>query len=473
VTSGPSVRTGDQSATRHVADFVTAARLDDLPAGAIDRAKRLILDGLGLAVAGSVSQAAGIVADHAAEFSTRQTATALGSGRQLGVRFAALVNGVAMHVDDYDDTQVAARDDRATGMLTHPTAPVLPTVLALAESSGASGADMLLAYAVGVEVESRLAEAIDPRHYLAGFHSSATLGAFGSGAAASVLHGFDATRTTWCVGIAGSRGAGLRQHAGSMSKSLQVGCAAEVGVVAADLVTRGHDGDAHLLEGDRGFFAAAGGGWDPGEVIGRLGAPWTLDNPGVAIKPHPSGVLSHPTMSAFSEIVTEHDLSHDDIVRVDAGVNQYTANALAIHRPTTGHEGRFSLEFCLASLAVHRRAGLAEFTDEVVASEPIQAFIPKVEVAIDDWAEAQPARLIATRITVHLADGTTIERTATDAKGSPTWPMTDDEQRAKFLECTRWGGVGDETANEAAALVLDLEHQPEVAAIIRLLTRTD
>jgi nitrogen regulatory protein P-II 1 len=108
-------------------------------------------------------------------------------------------------------------------------------------------------------------------------------------------------------------------------------------------------------------------------------------------------------------------------------------------------------------------------------AEYVVDFLPKmkVEVAIDDWAEAQPARLIATRITVHLADGTTIERTATDAKGSPTWPMTDDEQRAKFLECTRWGGVRDETANEAASLVLDLEHQPEVTAIIRLLTRTD
>jgi 2-methylcitrate dehydratase PrpD len=461
----------DAAATRHVAEFIVGARLDDLPDRAVERAKRLVLDGAGLAVAGSVSQATRIVAGHAADLGAVGDATALGSGHRLPARFAALVNGVAIHVDDYDDTQVAAREDRATGMLTHPTAPVLPAVLALAEAGGRSGAEALLAYAVGVEVESRLAEAIDPRHYLAGHHSSATLGAFGAGAAASVLHRFDGLRAAWCVGIAGSRGAGLRQHAGTMSKALQVGCAAEAGVVAADLVARGHDGDLRLLEGDRGFFSAAGGGWDPAEILDRLGSPWTLDEPGVAIKPHPSGVLSHPTMSAFATLLDELALTADDIVRVEAGVNRYTANALAIHRPTTGHEGRFSLELCLASLAVTGRAGLAEFTDEVVASPGIQAFIPKVTVGIDDWADQQPARVIATRLIVHLADGRVIERRATDAKGSPTWPLTDDEQRVKVLECTRWGGVADDAAEEAAALILDLEHQPDLTRIIQLLTR--
>lgn len=459
-----------QSASRHVAQFVVDARIGDVPANAVERAKRLILDGVGLAVAGSQSDAARIVVDHARQFVTAEQATVLGSGVRLGVRFAALANGVAMHVDDYDDTQVAARDDRATGMLMHPTAPVLPAALALGQHRGATGSETLMAYIVGLEVACRLAEAIDPRHYLDGFHSSATLGAFGSGAAASFLYGFDVERTAVCIGIAGSRGAGLRQHAGSMTKSLQVGCAAEIGIVAADLVARGFDGDDHILEGNRGFFSAAGGGWDPNEIFDRLGAPWTLDTPGVAIKPYPCGVLAHPTMTLFADIIEQADLRADDVARVYAGVNAFAANALAIHRPTTGHEARFSLEFGLASLAVHRRAGLADYTDATVASAPIQAFIDKVDVAIDDWAQAQPARLIATRIVVELADGRTIERTATDAKGSPTWPMTDTEQRRKLLECTRTGGITDSAAEAARALILDLEHQADLDGLVMHLT---
>src|SRR5205814_6196019 len=152
-----------------------------------------------------------------------------------------------------------------------------------------SGKDLLIAYHIGVEVETKIAEAIAPRHYDQGFHSTGTCGTFGAAATAARLRGLDITRTLYALGIAGGEAAGLRENFGTMTKPFHAGRAAESGVVAADLAGRGWTAATTILEADRGFFRAAGGGYDPSLIEGQLGNPWTFDDPGVSIKPHPSG----------------------------------------------------------------------------------------------------------------------------------------------------------------------------------------
>ena len=163
--------------TAEVAGFVLETGFSDLPTVVVENGKKSILDGLGLALSGSVAASGGIVRKHLEGLSLGEgPATVIGSEMRVAPRFAAFANGVGIHADDYDDTQLAVAPDRVYGLLTHPTAPALPAALATGEARGANGADVMLAYHVGVEVECKIAEAINPRHYQTGFHATATCG---------------------------------------------------------------------------------------------------------------------------------------------------------------------------------------------------------------------------------------------------------------------------------------------------------
>ena len=176
-------RAGVKSLTGYVAEFIASTRFGDIPADVVALGKKSILDGLGLALAGSVAKSGTLIRRHLQGLGTqrRKWHPCLGTGMRMPARFAAFANGTAVHADDYDDTQLAVAKDRVYGLLTHPTAPALPSTLAVAERDGRSGKDLLTAYHVGVEVECKIAEAIHPRHYQHGFHSTATCGTLGRG----------------------------------------------------------------------------------------------------------------------------------------------------------------------------------------------------------------------------------------------------------------------------------------------------
>ena len=299
-----------KSLTAYVADFITRTRASNIPADVTHLGKRSILDGIGLALAGSVAESGELVRKHLRSLgcSAARGCTVIGSNIKLPARFAAFANGIAIHADDYDDTQLAVAKDRVYGLLTHPTAPALPPVLALGERDGRSGRDVLTAYQVAVEVETKIAEAINPRHYQDGFHTTATVGAIGAAAGAAKLLGFNHEQTRRTLGIAASQAAGLRENFGTMMKPFHAGRACESGVVAAELAQLGFTATPIILEAGRGFFKAAGGGYDAHAIDGKLGNPWTFAFPGVSIKPHPSGSLTHPGMGLMLDLILEHDI---------------------------------------------------------------------------------------------------------------------------------------------------------------------
>src|SRR5487761_80522 len=343
--------------TARLSRFVAETRLDAVPAEVVTRAKHSMLDGFGLAVAGARTEAAAIAEDEIRSYRCENGAsTVLGGGTKLPARFAAFLNGLAIHADDFDDTQLAVLPDRVYGLLTHPTAPVLPAVLALAEERQRSGAETLLAYMVGVEAECAIAESIDPRHYEAGFHSTGTAGAIGAAAGAARLLGMGAEATATALGLGASQASGLRESFGTMTKPFHAGHAAESGVLAASLVARGFTAARNILEAGRGFFSAAGGGYDPSKLTDPLGDPWTLLSPGVSIKPYPSGSLTHPAMTAFLELMKAHQLRSKDVEEVRVGTNRHMPNALIHHRPDDHLAAKFSMEFCIAILLLRGRA---------------------------------------------------------------------------------------------------------------------
>ncbi|HYL80475.1 MAG TPA: MmgE/PrpD family protein, partial [Candidatus Acidoferrum sp.] len=301
------------SLTAYVAGFIASMKYPDIPQDVMGLGKKSVLDGLGLALAGSVAKSGDLVRRHLQGLGCAGAAGVIGTALRLPARFAAFANGTAMHADDYDDTQLAVAKDRVYGLLTHPTAPVLPAVLAVAESDGRSGRDLLRAYHVGVEVECKIAEAIHPRHYQQGFHTTATCGTFGATAGLASLLGFRPGMTQVALGIAGSQAAGLRENFGTMMKPFHAGRASESGVVAAEMARLGFTATPHILEAPRGFFRAAGGGYDEVAIRQKLGKPWTFAEPGISIKPHPSGSLTHPGMTMMLSLIKQHDIRPEQV----------------------------------------------------------------------------------------------------------------------------------------------------------------
>ncbi len=455
--------------TEYVARFVVESKYEDLPAELIHVGKKSILDGLGLALSGSVAKSGELVRSYLHSLNLIGNTTVIGGGLKVPSRFAAFANGIGIHADDYDDTQLAVGRDRVYGLLTHPTAPALPAALAVAEADGLSGREMMHAYHLGVEVECKISEAISPRHYQHGFHSTATCGTFAAAAAVAKLRHFDVETLQRALAISGSQSAGLRENFGSMTKPFHAGRSSESGVIAAELAGLGWSATDQILEAPRGFFQAHGGGYDLASIEGKLAKPWTFLDPGVSIKPHPSGSLTHPGMTEMLRLIDSHNITADQVASVAVGTNHNMPNALIHHRPVNELQAKFSMEFCMAILLLEGRGGLPEFTDEVVNRPDVKAMIERIRFGVHPEAEAAGYDKMTTIIDIDLKDGRSISGRADFGKGSPQNPMSYDEVAAKFRECAAFAGWSNAKTEEIVQCVQDLESVRRISELTALL----
>jgi 2-methylcitrate dehydratase PrpD len=457
--------------TKSVAEFIVNLKYEDIPAEVIEIGKKSILDGFGLSLAGSASGMGPLARKYVQSFGLgEQHASIIGTGLKSHSRLAAFVNGVSIHADDYDDTQLAAAKDRIYGLLTHPTVGVLPPAFAICELTRRSGKDLMVAYHLGVEIECKIAEAISPRHYDEGFHTTGTIGTFGSVAACSKLRGLNVLQATYAMGIGATEGGGFRNNFGSMTKPFQAGHAAENGTVAVDLAALGWTASDNILEAPLGFFQAAGGGFDPGAIVGRFGKPWTLISPGVSIKPHPSGSLSHPAMGEMLSLIHQHDIKAADVEKVDVGANHAMTTSLLHHDPMTGLQGKFSMEFCMSILLLDRKAGLVEFQDKVVQRPDVQAMIKRVHFYIDPVAENAGLDKMTSLLKITMKDGKVYTGRAEFAKGSPSNPMSYDEVADKFRGCAEFAKWPSAKTESVIASVKSLENEPDMSKLVAALT---
>jgi len=459
-----AIKGATAATVRFIRDTKAAAILPSVFA----QAKRCLIDGFGVILAGSTVRGSEIVRDYVRAGSDKRDATVLGAkGLTTSVAYAALANGASGHAMDFDDTQLSTTPDRTYGLLTHPTVPPLCAALAVGEAQNVSGAAFLEAFAVGFEVECKIAEAIDPAHYNNGFHSSGTIGTFGAAAAAAKLMNLDDRALAHMLAIASSTAAGIRVNFGSMTKPLHVGRAAENGVFAADLARRGFTGGDEGLDGEWGFFQVLGGGADLDRVVGVLGQPWTILDPGVSVKPYPCGVLSHPSMDAMLKVVTEHDLEPDQVkaVRLRAGSN--ILQPLRYKTAKTELEAKFCIPFLLSSILLRRKAGVREFTDEFVSSAPVQSMMTRVTTVFDQAIEARGFDKIRSVVEIDCVDGRTFVQASDDTyRGGPDRPFTREELHAKFTDCAQLTMPPERMATALAAI----EGVQEMKSIRELVT---
>lgn len=457
--------------TTYVCEFIRNTKFEDIPKDVLEIGRKSILDGFGLSLAGSVSNMAPLVREYMRQLNfAGGDASIAGSDMKVPTRFAAFSNGIFIHADDYDDTQLSAAKDRVYGLLTHPTVSPLASSFAMCQAGNRSGRDLTLAYHIGVEVECKIAEAISPRHYNDGFHTTGTVGSFASAAACAKLRGLDLQKTAYTLGITGSEAAGLRDNFGTMTKPFHAGRAAENGLLAAHLASMGWTAATNILEAPLGFFQAEGGGYDPHAILDRLGKPWTFASPGVSIKPFPCGSLTHPAMGEMLELILKNDIKPDQVEKVDVGANHSMVTTLLHHDPMTGLEAKFSMEFSMAILLLRRKAGLAEFTDAVVQRPDVQQMIKRVNFYVDPVAEKAGFDKMTSILKIHLKNGRVISGSAQFAKGSPANPMSYDEVADKLRANAEYAKWPRQKAESVITIVKNLEQAPDMSGLVAALT---
>jgi len=454
--------------TEDAAGFASSLAYEDIPQHTRHIAKRCIIDGLGVMLAGTEQEALKVAARYLDATGATPVARPVGNrALRVSPQQAAFWNGLAGHAMDWDDTQVAEGPDRPYGLLTHPTVPPLSAVLALSEvEPGTSGRDFLTSFVAGVEVECKIAEAINPDHYNLGFHTSGTIGTFGSAAASARILGLNAERTAQVLGGAASMAAGIRANFGTMGKPMHVGRSSENGVTSALLAREGFTFNDAALDGKWGYLSVAGRGGEPDLVMGRFGTPFSLSEPGVSIKPYPCGVLTHPSMDAMKALMEENALTPGDIEKVTLFASNNILHPIRFRVARTELEGKFCMAFLLSAIILTGRAGKAEFTDAFVQSPECQAMQQRVETQFDPDIAAMGHDKILSRIELVTKSGRTLRKFSDDRyRGGPQNPLSDAEVEQKFMDCVS-GILPGGRAREVLDTIWSIEDQADARALL-------
>jgi len=450
--------------TEQLAAFVVDTAFTDVPSQAYARAKEAILDGLGCALVGSPTAVGQTITRYVRQRGEAMHAAVIGSGFKSSAPLAALANGTMAHALDYDDVNW-----RMSG---HPTVPLLPAVLALGQGVRASGEEVLLAYALGFEVESKVGLGMNPRHYDLGWHATSTLGTLGASVACAKLLRLDVTRTRMALGIAASTAAGLRQNFGTMTKPLHPGQAAMNGVTAAQLAQLGWTADANILEAPYGFcrLYAGAGQHDLDDVIKRLGNPYELLTSGVAIKQYPCCAFTHRALDGMLALVRQEALRAEDVVAVECRVGRPTTEVLIHTRPRTGLEGKFSMQYCLAAALLDQRIGLLSFSDEKVRRPAAQQLCERITMTLHPEAERQgtDGEALPVTVTVTHKDGRTLAAQVQYPKGHPANPLSPIAMQEKFEDCA-FGVLERPDIRRVIELVQGLECVADIGALMDVL----
>lgn len=477
--------------TQALVRFVLNTRMADVDDEVLRIATDGFIDSVAVMLAGQSEHATKIIVNYVERLGSKGDSTVIGTRLKAAPAAAALANGTSAHAHDFDDTQLSATPDRVYGLMSHPSAPALGAVLAVAEMVRASGEATLMAYLIGVETTCRVCDAIEPSHYLRGFHSTSTAGIFGAAAAASRLLDLDPEQMRCALGLAASMSSGIRGNFGEMAKPLHAGRASEGGVVAALLAKDGFTAHRSALEAPDGFFKTFGGensaddpaiaedplwgyrkarsrGFDEARFMDRLGKRWAFQDPGISIKPYPSVVLSHPSMTTLLAILQDVQIAPTSIEKINVYAGP-TVLRLKYAVPSNGTEGKFSLLFCLALIAVQRSAVLRDFTDANVVRPDLCDMMERIALLPDQQIAALGYSVIASEIEVILKDGSVHRRRSGPYKGSPANPLSAKELELKFRQCAD-EVLAPNSVDRAYAAARSVAGLPDIRQLTALLT---
>jgi 2-methylcitrate dehydratase PrpD len=434
--------------------------LNDIPESSLNVVKLAILDFLACCVAGSNTDAAQIVMRWATSTSGRDDAVIVGTSQRTSPPLAALANGTAAHALDFDDVSMR---------MIHPSATLVPVLLAIGEARNLSGQQLMAGYVAGFEVQARLCREINPDHYERGWHSTGTVGALGAAMAACRAYDVDEKTARWALGIAASSASSIRKNFGSMVKPLHAGQAAFHGLGATDLAIGGFSADDSILEGKNGFLDLFSS-LDRAEslyVAFADDAPYEIVESGIALKRFACCGAIHSAQDAILELVATTPFTVDDVESIECRVNRMVPNILMHHVTQDGLEGKFSMEYSLAVCLLDGRAGLAQYRNDRASDPHLLALMQRVHVVVD---ESIPVNLafFPSIVTVRLRGGQEHTTRVDVPVGYPTRPLPQSEVIAKARECCD-GILDTDQVDSMIDAVINLEAVSDVSVLARTL----
>lgn len=405
--------------TRALGHYIVGVENADVPAAARREACKTFLNWVGCAVGASGHEAVEIAIAALAPFSAPAQASVLGRSERVNIFDAALFNGIASHVFDFDDTHLKT--------VIHPAGPVASALLAYAEYQPVSGADFVTALALGVDIECRIGNAVYPDHYDVGWHITGTAGVFGAACAVGKLMGLDEQKMVWALGLAATQPVGLREMFGTMTKSFHPGRAAQNGLLAALLAQRGYTSSNAGIEAKRGWANVTSTHQDYAQITKGLGSFGELLLN--TYKPFACGIVIHPAIDACIQLRNRHDLKPADVASVELKVHPLVLELTGKRTPKTGLDGKFSVYHSAAVAIIDGRAGEAQYSDARVHDPAVVRLRDSVIAEIDPGMAPD-----AVDATIVLHDGQRLHAFVEHAIGSVARPMTEDDLTAKFTD---------------------------------------
>ncbi len=433
-------------------EFVAASRWEAISPALRHEATRSILNHIGCALGVAQDPAVTTALAVMRQTAGAPVATVFGQSVKLDAMSAAFVNCIAGNLLDYDDTHLQT--------VIHPSAPVAPAALALAEQRGFSGAQVLHAFLLGAEVECRIGNAVSPGHYARGWHITSTCGGFGSAVAAAKLLGLTAGQTWHAIGIAASQSAGLVENLPSAAKNVGMGNAARNGMLAALFAQQGYQAAPAAIEGPLGWARAMGDAPDVAQITAGLGSRWEIARN--TYKPYPAGIVFHAVIDACLALRAQLGVAPEAIASVEVAGDQLLQDR-GDRVVRNERDARVSIHHSAALGFVRGRAGVADFELPAVADAALAAFRAKVVARLDTSLPRGAAT-----VTARLLDGREATLTVTAPVGSIDNPMSDAALEAKFLDNAGLGGF----AARAPAMLRaawGLEAAPDVTSLMATL----
>lgn len=409
------------------ADYFCSTEYEDLPAEVTQKAKMLMLDWVGVTMAGLKMDFPQMTIDYLSSLEGVQQATLFGHHRKVPAIHAALGNGISSHALDMDDGY------RYGGV--HAGVAVIPAALAFCESRNVDGKKFLLAMTMGYEIVNRISKAMNPSHLGRGFHTTGTIGVLGAAAACSVIANLNKEQTANALAIATLQGAGLLEilNDGAMVKPIHPGKAAMAGILSVELAIRGAKGPMQALEGEKGLFKAMADSVHTEQLFDGLGSDFYIM--GQYIKFHAACRHIHPTVDGLLSVMRDNKLEFKDLDGIDITTYPVAVSFCGSkEQPDSAEGAKFSLAFSSAMAAYYGDVGEQRYNQETVANQDIRTLAARVQSTISErWENAYP-RERGAGLAIRTKANKVFKIDVPLPKGEPENPASDEDFVRKFKQ---------------------------------------
>jgi 2-methylcitrate dehydratase PrpD len=448
---------------QELATRINALSCDSLPAEAVHAAKVGILDLVGVTLAGAREDTTRIPAQILLRGASGGASLVFGGNARTNALDAALVNGTAAHALDFDDM--------TNNLGGHPSAPILPALIALADETGATGRDFIAAFVAGFETECKLGLGVHLYHYTHGWHPTATLGVFGSAAACAKLMSLPEDKIATALAIAASLASGIKANFGTMVKPLHVGHCSRNGLFAALLARDGFTANHGAFEHKQGFFNVfnGAGNYDAAKVLPAWADPLDIVKPGIAVKQYPCCGSTHSALDAALKLAREHKPAAEDIERIDVWTHSRRLEHTNRPDPKSDLDAKFSIQYCVTRAFLDRTIAIEHFERDAHQVPAVRKLLPRVHAAPYTTAQFPAENHFGAEVKVSLRGGRILSGKVDQPFGRTSDnPLPASLLKEKFDNCARRALPGERVGPLYSAIqgFENLKEAREMTAII-------